>query len=40
MTIKDSLPSAHDYQLLSLATSYLVGSKSLYRGNPELIRHA
>ena len=26
MTIKDSLLSAHDYQLLSLATSYFVGN--------------
>ena len=25
MTIEDSLLSAHSYQLLSLATSYLVG---------------
>ena len=26
MTIEDSLLSAHDYQLLSIATSYLVGN--------------
>ena len=26
MTIKDSLLSAHGYQLLSIATSYLVGN--------------
>ena len=26
MTIKDSLLSAHSYQLLSIATSYLVGN--------------
>ena len=26
MTIEDSLLSAHGYQLLSLATSYLVGN--------------
>ena len=27
MTIEDLLPSAHGYQLLSIATSYLVGNK-------------
>ena len=26
MTIEDSLLSAHDYQLLSIVTSYLVGN--------------
>ena len=28
MIIKDSLLSAHGYQLLSIATSYLVGNNS------------
>ena len=27
MTIEDSLLTAHGYQLLSMATSYLVGNK-------------
>ena len=29
MTIEDSLLSAHGYQLLSIATSYLVGNNGI-----------